>query len=65
MAQDFVKTISAMREAAVGNCRKRLEDAARKAKGIIGDEEPGCDQEKTCMQPQYGVTSLLKKKHGL
>ncbi|MFA4860128.1 hypothetical protein [Methanoregula sp.] len=65
MAQDFMKTISAMRQAAVGNCRKRIEDAARKAKGMIGDETPEGDQGKTCGQPQYGVTSVLKRKHGL
>ena len=65
MAQDIMKTISAMRDAAIGNCRKRIEDAALKAKGRAGDGTPDGDQERTCGQSQCGVASILKRKHGL
>jgi hypothetical protein len=65
MAQDIMKTISALREAAIGNCRKRVEDAARRAKGPAGNENPDGDQDRTCRQPQCGMTSVLKRKYGL
>jgi hypothetical protein len=64
MTQDGMKTIGALRAAAVGNCRKRIEDAARKAKEMIGREPPE-DQGNVCGEPPYGVTSVLKRKHGL
>jgi hypothetical protein len=65
MAQDFMKTIGAMREAAIGNCRKRIEDAAERAKGMMGREAPAGEQGKVCGQSPCGVTSILKRKHGL
>nr|WP_319377042.1 hypothetical protein [uncultured Methanoregula sp.] len=65
MAQDLIKTIGAMRDTAIGNCRKRIEDAARKAKGMIGTETPECEPETKNAAPACGVTSILKRKHGL
>ena len=65
MAQDIMKTIGLMREAAVGNCRKRIEDAARRAKAMIGKEVPGEERDAVCGPPPCGVTSILKRKHGL
>ena len=35
MAQDILDTVSTIRDAALGRCRKRIEDAAKKAKKII------------------------------
>jgi hypothetical protein len=64
MAQDLMKTISAMRDTAVGNCRKRIEDAARKAKGMIEDPKKR-GPEPAVAPPACGVTSILKRKHGL
>ena len=60
-----MKTISVLQNTAIGNCRKRIEDAALKAKGLIGNETPDGDQERTCGRPQCGMTSVLKRKHGL
>lgn len=65
MAQDIMKTISALQTAAVGNCRKRIADAALRAKGIIGADPPDADTPDLCRQPACGVTSVLKRKHGL
>lgn len=64
MAQDLMRTISAMRETAVGNCRKRIEDAARKAREMI-DDTPEHTPETRNGPPACGVTSILKRKHGL
>jgi len=66
MVKDITKTINALRCTAVGRCRERLEQAAQKAKGIFNNGQP---EEKKEMPPpckeQYGVTSLMKRKHGL
>jgi hypothetical protein len=64
MASDLLKTISALQNTAIGNCRKRIEAAAQKAKGIIGDA-PDADAPAPCGKPPCGVTSVLKRKHGL
>jgi hypothetical protein len=66
MVKDITKTINALRCAAVGRCRERLELAAQKAKGILKN---GQQEEKKESAPsaeeQYGVTSLMKRRHGL
>ena len=66
MVKDITKTISALRCTAVGRCRERLEQAALKAKGILknGQPEEKKDSSPPC-EEQYGVTSLMKRKHGL
>lgn len=65
MAQDIMKTISVLQNAAVGNCRKRIADAALKAKGILGSDPPDTDAPDPYRKPPCGVTSILKRKHGL
>lgn len=65
MAQDLMKTISALQNAAIGRCRKRIADAALKAKGIMGSEPPGEETPHPCGKPPCGVTAILKRKHGL
>jgi hypothetical protein len=66
MVKDLTKKINELRYAAVGRCRDRLEEAAQKAKGILknGQIEEKEDTVPPCKE-QYGVTSLLKRKHGL
>ncbi len=63
MAQDLLQTISTLQNTAIGNCRKRIEDAALKAKGIIRNGPKDADTR--CHEPPHGVTSVLKRKHGL
>jgi hypothetical protein len=65
MAQDLLKTISVLQNTAIGNCRKRIADAALRAKGIIGSDPPDAEAPGPCKKPQCGVTSVLKRKHGL
>jgi len=66
MVRDLAKSINELRCAAVGRCRERLEQAAQKAKGILnnGQIEDKEEKDPPCKE-QYGVTSLLKRKHGL
>jgi hypothetical protein len=64
---DITHSIEALRTVAVGRCRERIEQAARKAKGLFKNGE---QEEQKIMPPadneeKYGVTSLLKRKHGL
>ena len=65
MAQDLMTTISALQNAAIGRCRKRIADATLKAKGIIGRDPPDKDTLDPCLKPSCGVTSALKRRHGL
>ena len=65
MAQDLMKTISALQNAAIGRCKKRIADAALKAAGIIERGPPDTETPGPCRKPPCGVTSILKRKHGL
>lgn len=65
MAQDLLRTISALQNTAIGNCRKRIADAALKAKGILGSDATDTEPVDPCRKPPCGVTSILKRKHGL
>jgi hypothetical protein len=66
MVNDLSETINVLRNAAVGRCRERLEQAAQKAKGFLnnGQSLDQSDKHPPCKE-QYGVTSLMKRKHGL
>lgn len=65
MAQDILNTVSIIRDAALGRCRKRIEDAAKKAKGIVHRNLVEEENSGLCCEPQCGVTAVLKRKHGL
>jgi hypothetical protein len=64
MVKDITDTINALRNTAVGRCRERLELAAQKAKGFLNN---GQSDRRDKIQPckEYGITSLMKRKHGL
>ncbi len=66
MVNDITETINVLRCAAVGRCRERLEQAAQKAKGLLsnGQSQDLIDKNQPC-QEQYGVASIMKRKHGL
>ncbi len=66
MVQDILKAIDALKTTAVGRCRQRIEEAARKARELRGGGQTGEEKKKPgpC-EPQCGVTSILKRKHGL
>ncbi len=66
MVQDILNAINALKNTAVGRCRQRIEEAARKAREIRGG---GLTEEEKMQsgpgEPPCGVTSILKRKHGL
>lgn len=66
MVKDITKTIQEMRRTAVGRCQERLEQAALKAKELLhnGPKEEKKEKLPPC-EEHYGVTSILKRKHGL
>ncbi len=60
MQKDLSGVIRDLHESAVGRCRERIEEAAQQAKGMIRYE----GLPRSC-RAQYGVTSVLKRRHGL
>ncbi|MEI7856271.1 MAG: hypothetical protein WCH85_02075 [Methanomicrobiales archaeon] len=66
MVQDFLTAINVLKNTAVGRCRQRIEEAARKARELRGGgpAEEETAQSGSCESP-CGVTSILKRKHGL
>lgn len=63
MPKDITHVIESLRNTAVGRCRERIDEAARRAKELIEDEETKTHQ--SSYHDAYGVTSVLKRKHGL
>jgi hypothetical protein len=64
MGQDITGIIKSLQTTAVNRCRERLDAAALKARGLIsrGEDESVKDP---APDDQYGVTSVLKRRHGL
>jgi hypothetical protein len=66
MVRDVLKAIDALKNTAVARCRERIEEAALKARGLrAGGQEKEEMGRHGSSQPQCGVTSILKRKHGL
>jgi hypothetical protein len=65
MAQDITKILKSLQCSAVNRCRERLDAAALRAKNLIGKGENDDEKGPAHDESQYGVTSLLKRKHGL
>jgi hypothetical protein len=63
MVQDIAGVIRSLHTTAVNRCRERLDDAALRARGLITRVDPETKPHDT--KEQYGVTSILKKRHGL
>jgi len=63
MSQDLLKTIRILENTAIGNCRKRIEEARKspKKKAKLDTSEDMLNTGRTC----HGVTSVLKRKYGL
>ena len=66
MAKDLTETIDAVRSMTIGRCRERIEQAARKTRGLLRNEQQDEQNiEQKGGEDQYGVSSLLKRRHGL
>jgi len=66
MVKDLTKIIKTLRSEAVGRCRERIEQAANKTKEVFNTQNPAAKNTNTppCSE-NGGVTSLLKRRHGL
>ena len=65
MTKDYSQVIGTLRETAIGRCRQRIDAAAKKMQKMVGNPpEEKKDKVPPCTE-QYGVTSVLKKRHGL
>jgi hypothetical protein len=66
MARDINNKIDMLKGLAIYRCRERIEQAKCKAKELINGENPKKQKEYPPNHTQaYGVTSVLKKRHGL
>jgi hypothetical protein len=65
VTKDITKIISSLQTTAVNRCRERLDEAATRARGLISMGEMGDEKGNAHDTPEYGVTSLLKRRHGL
>lgn len=65
MAQDITKILKSLQTTAVNRCRERLDEAALRAKSLIGRSGDAETRDPAPEKPQYGVTSVLKRRHGL
>ncbi len=66
MARDILKAINALKNTTVARCRDRIDEAARKARDVRGcGQNEGAKKPAESCTPSCGVTSILKRKHGL
>jgi len=66
MTRDINNKIGKLKDMAIGRCRERIEQAACKAKELMNKPESGGEKEDTTNYPRpSGITSFLKKRHGL
>jgi len=66
MSQDSDKKIGKLKDMAIGRCRERIEQAACKAKELMNKPIPeGNDEKYRYNNKPSGMTSFLKKRHGL
>ena len=65
MAQDITKILKSLQTTAVNRCKERLDEAALRAKSLISRGEADEKKDPAHDDTQYGVTSVLKRKHGL
>lgn len=66
MTRDITAIIETIRNNAVGRCRERIEKASRKARELAASgHKADVKKEPLNSEPQCGVTSILKRRHGL
>ena len=66
MAGNINNQIGKLKDIAIGRCRERIEQAACKAKELMNRPKPEGEKEGTANYTQpSGITSFLKKRHGL
>ena len=65
MTGDLTGVIRSLQATAVNRCRERIEEAALRARGLIGKQDPEDAKGEEPADRVSGVTSVLKRRHGL
>jgi len=67
MPKDYSQVIGSLRDTAIGRCRQRIDAAAKRVQNLVKDPpDEIADGGAPCgSREHYGVTSVLKKRHGL
>ena len=66
MTQDIATVIDSLRDETVGRCRERIEKAGLRAKTLVTSKGGSPKLEPVSrLRDEHGVTSLLKRRHGL
>jgi hypothetical protein len=66
MTRDINNKIGKLKDMAIGRCRERIEQAACRAKELMNKPKSEGQKEGTTNYTQpSGMTSFLKKRHGL
>lgn len=65
VAKDITGIICSLQSTAVNRCRERLDEAAVRSRDLISRGENDDAKGAGRVRPEYGVTSLLKRRHGL
>jgi hypothetical protein len=65
MASNFNGILEKLKDNAVGRCRERIELAADKAKGVLNGKKPEDRTDSPPKREPPGMTSYMKRQHGL
>lgn len=65
MPQDITRILRSLHTTAVNKCRERLDEAALRAKNLIKKEGDKESEGSAREDSEYGITSVLKRRHGL
>jgi hypothetical protein len=65
VAKDITGIIRSLHCSAVNRCRERLDAAALRARDLISRDKDDSESDIAHEKQEYGVTSLLKRRHGL
>jgi hypothetical protein len=65
MVKDITRIICSLHTSAVNRCRERLDAAALKARDLINQGKDDDEKDAVPEKQHYGVTSVLKRRHGL
>jgi hypothetical protein len=65
MASNFNGILEKLKDNAVGRCRERIELAADRAKGALNGKKPENPTDSPPKREPPGMTSYMKRQHGL
>ncbi len=65
MANNLNTLIGKIKDSAVARCRERIELAADKARGVLNGKKPEDPTDSPPKKEPPGMTSFMKRQHGL